>query len=198
MTRGLCRSIASALMFSLLPQRFPVPMQATRDLLFVNAAPAPTAKNPLRFRIGVVGQVGYNRSYICSRWVHALQQAELFALYTGIKIAAHQKLRMITLGTDSDVARSQLISQKAPVACSVQQRLLCRICWTRYWSGIQLGLFIVQSSLNPADPLVRVSDFPTAYEAHNEAKLRRDLWGESPRPFLHLYIQPPLPWRPAS
>ena len=198
MTRGLSRSIASALMFSLLPQRFPVPMQATKDLLFVDAAPAPTAKNPLRFHIGEVGQVGYYRSYICPRWVHTLQQAKLFALYTGIKIAAYQRLRMITLGTDSDVARSQLISRKAPMACSVQHRLLRRVFWARYWSGIRLGLFRVRSSLNTADPLSRVSDFPTAYEAHNKPELRRALWGDSPQPFVHLYIQPPPPWRPAS
>ena len=55
MTRGLSRSIAYVAMFSLLPQRFPVPMRATRDLLFLDAAPAPTAKNLPRFRIGVVG-----------------------------------------------------------------------------------------------------------------------------------------------
>ena len=91
MIRGLSRSIASALIISLIPQRFPVPMHATRDLLFVDAAPAPTATNTLRFRIGVVGQVGCYRSYICLRRLNTLQQAEIFALYTGIKIAAYQK-----------------------------------------------------------------------------------------------------------
>ena len=106
MTRGLSRSIASALMFSLLTQ-FPVPVQVTRNHLFVDAALAPSATNPSRFRVGVVGKVGYYKSYICPRWINTLQQAELFALYTGIKIAAYQNLSMVTLGTDNDVAQSQ-------------------------------------------------------------------------------------------
>ena len=73
-------------------------------IFFVDAAPTLSAVNPLRLRVGVVGGMGYYKSYLCPKWISGLQQAELFALYIGAKIAAYWQQKMVFLGTDSGVA----------------------------------------------------------------------------------------------
>ena len=74
-----------------------------------------------------------------------MPEAELFALYTAAKIGAYEGHPSICLGSDSDVARLQVLQQRASTSCAVQNRFLRRLFWLRLWSGAQLVLFRVDT-----------------------------------------------------
>ena len=85
----------------------------------------------------------------------SLQQAELYALYIVIKVASYRGFERIRVGSDSNVARSQINALRASVHADSQQRILRRLFWLRCWSTVSVESFRVPSFLNAADPLSR-------------------------------------------
>ena len=91
--------------------------------------------------LGSVVPHGFYRSYVCPRWVHSLQQAELYGVYGALKAAVGCRLRSVAVGIDNEAVRVQSASLRASTDCPVQLRLLRRIFWLRAWSGLQLSFF---------------------------------------------------------
>ena len=79
------------------------------------------------FRVAVVGHPGWQRVYMCPRWVHGLQQAELCAFFMALKFAASSRLSLVAVGIDNDVARVQAVSFRVGTAGLVQLCILCLI-----------------------------------------------------------------------
>ena len=101
--RGLIRSTATALVFSLVPQSYKSRPAQDGRVYFADAAP-PSAPYT-RHTMGVVGPKGWYRSRPCPPWVTTLAQAELYVLYTAAKIAAYEGHGTACIGVDSDTAR---------------------------------------------------------------------------------------------
>ena len=128
------------------------------------------------FRLGIVGGGDYYRSEVCPPWVDSLQQAELYALYIVVKVASYRGFERIRVGSDSNVARSQINALRASVHANSQQRILRRLFWLRCWSTVSVESFRVPSFLNAADPLSRETGFQSRKQAIAEAARRREMW----------------------
>ena len=124
----------------------------------------------------VVGEVGFYRSVRCPPWVSSLQQVELFAVYMVAKLATYRGYASVRIGSDSNVARSQVNALRASVGSATQQRILRRLFWLRCWSGTTISSFRVCSAFNPADPLSRETCFQSRRQAVHEAERRRHMW----------------------
>ena len=77
------------------------------------------------------------------------------------------------MGTDSEVARHQVVKGHASSGLPVQQRILRRIFWLRSWSRCSVGIFRVPSPQNQADPHSRLHSFPSRQAAVREAERRK-------------------------
>ena len=128
----------------------------------------------------MVGLKGTYKSFRCPGWVRTLQQAELWGVYMAMKIAVYIYRNVsgggggggFRVGTDSEVARHQVVKGHASSSLLVQQRILRRIFWLRSWSRCSVGIFRVPSPQNPADPHSRLHSFPSRQAAAREADER--------------------------
>ena len=146
-----------------------------------------------RFRVGVVGSPGFYRTYICPRWVHNLQQVELFGVYGALKAAVGCRLHSVAVSIDKDAVHLQSASLRASTSSPVQLRLLRRIFWLQECSGLQVTVFWVPSAFNPADPLSRRHQLPSRASMLALAEQHRMAWGESDLPFDGLRQSAPTP-----
>ena len=80
------------------------------------------------------------------------------------------------MGSDSNVARSQINALRASVHAESQQRILRRLFWLRCWSTVSFESFRVPSFLNAADPLSRETGFQSRKQAIAEAARRHEMW----------------------
>ena len=176
-TRGLVRATTTALLFSLVPQSYAARPAIDGRVYFADAAP-PTAPCTLH-TMGVVGPKGCYRSRRCPSWVTTLAQAELYGLYTATKITAYEGHGTACIGVDIDTARYQALRQRATTHCPEQNRLL---------------LFRVHTSQNPADPLLRLSNFSSMAAAIKEAHARQASWSSCVQLYAHMQSLQPLPW----
>ena len=126
-TRGLIRSTATALVFSLVPQSCKSRPAQDGQVCFTDAAPPST--NCARHTIGVVGPKGCYRSRRCPPWVTTLAHAQLYGLYSTAKIAACEGHGTACIGVDNDTARYQALRQRATTHCHVQNTLLRQLFW---------------------------------------------------------------------
>ena len=193
-TRGLIRSIGTALLFSLVPQQFKTSPSSAARVFFVDAAP-PLVRGG-RFTIGIVGRKGCYRNRRCPAWVTSMPQAELYAIYTAAKIAGYEGLGTVCIGGDSDTATQQVLQQRATTNCAVQNRILRRMFWLRLWSGLKVVPFHVACAINPADPMSRLSSFPSRGHAVREAHARTVSWQGCEKPFACIHSLEPPTWSP--
>ena len=124
----------------------------------------------------LLGGGAYYRSEVCPPWVDSLQQAELYALYIVIKVASYRGFERTRVGSDSNVATSQINALRASVHADSQQRILRRLFWLGCWSTVSVESFRVPSFLNAADPLSRETGFQSLKQAVAEAARRRVMW----------------------
>ena len=68
---------------------------------------------------------------ICPASVDSLQQAELLALVQAFKIAGYKGWRRVAVGSDSMVARSQVLGLRCGTSLPVQNRILRQFFWWR-------------------------------------------------------------------
>ena len=171
--QGVAKGVATVLLFSCVPQAAD-PLGdcgQTPWEVFTDAAPEGSG-----FRVGIVGEVGFYRFVRCPPWVLSLQQAELFAVYMVAKLATYRGYASVRIGSDSNVARSQVNALRASVGSARQQRILRRLFWLRYWSGTTISSFRVCSAFYPADSLSRETCFQSRRQAVHEAERRRHMW----------------------
>ena len=109
---------------------------AHMDTAFSDAAP-----RGHRSRVGVVGGPSCYRDYLCPRWIHNMQQAEMYGVYMAHKYAVGRRLPCIAVGIDNNAVLLQTVYLKAGTCCPVQLHLLRRIFWLRAWSGLQVAAF---------------------------------------------------------
>ena len=76
-----------------------------------------------------------------------------------VKLATYRGYASVRIGSDSNVARSQINALRASVGYAAQQHILRRLFWLRCWSSTSISSFKVSSALNPADPLSRETCF---------------------------------------
>ena len=126
--RGVAKGIATVLLFACIPQQADPLGQCDSPPREVFADAAPEG---FGFRVGIVGEKGFYRSQRCPAWVTSLQQAELFAVYLVAKLASYRGCAHVRIGSDSDVARSQVNALRASVGSVAQQRILRRLFWLR-------------------------------------------------------------------
>ena len=182
------------LLFSLISQK--AVLQGRRDcregqVLFVDAA----AEGD-RFRVGVVGDVGFYGSYLCPRWVQTLQQGELYAMYTDAKIAAYKNWLNVIMALDSNVSWWQMNSLQANIQGDAQQRIRRRLLWLRACSRLAVNKFRVRSANNPADPLNRMKSLSQKHMAKSQAEARRKRRGKAADEpmFMEWTSVPSTPW----
>ena len=166
-TRALARSTATSLLFSIPQHKVRATTHTRRETIFADAAPLGR-----RFQVGVVGRLGMYRQEVCPAWVTNLQQAELYAGYVAMRIAAYRGVQVVNIGFDNDAARVQCASMQAITRCNTQQRLLRRMFWLRAWADVDIACFRVPSACNPADSLSRAHEFPAREDAIAEAEWR--------------------------
>ena len=106
-------------------------------------------------------------------------------LYIVIKVASYRGFERIRVGSDSNIARSQINALRASVHADSQQRILRRLFWLRCWSTVSVESFRVPSFLNAADPLSRETGFHSRKQAIAEAARRREMW-DAVRGIVHL------------
>ena len=102
-TRGLVRSLGTALLFCLVPQSFKKQPASVGRVFFVDVAPPLVGSKC--FTVGIVSNKGCLRTRRCPVWVTSMPQAELYAIYVASKIAAYEGHLSICVGSDSDTAR---------------------------------------------------------------------------------------------
>ena len=174
---SLVRPLLTGVVFAVLPQcyggqpyvwRGP-PCSVQDFITFADAAPRPS--NGLRYGFFVRGS-GI-RCYKCPAWFDSLQQAEFLALVQAFKIAGYTGWCRVAVGSDSTVARSQVLSLRCGTSLPVQNRTLRHLFWWRRWSRVQLAVSYVPSDKKPADPPSRRPRFVDR-EACMRAALHRD------------------------
>ena len=89
-------------------------------IIFADAAPRLNSG----FRYGFFVPGSGIRCYTCPGWVDSLQQAELLALVQAFKMAGYKEWRRVALGSDSMVARSQVLGLQCGTSLPVQNRIL--------------------------------------------------------------------------
>ena len=82
--RALARATATSLLFAFPSHVVDSFRLCKRRTLLADAAPCNS-----RFRVGLVGSGRLYKHVLCPEWVHTLQQAELYAAYFAIKMAAY-------------------------------------------------------------------------------------------------------------
>ena len=135
-TRNLARATATSLLFSFPSHTVHAKSLARRTTMFADTAPY-----GIRFRVGVVIPIGQYCHEVCPKWIKNLQQAELFASYPAVRLAAYRRHAAVNIGLDNDAARAQCLSMQAITSCLVQQRILRRIFWLRAWANTDLAFF---------------------------------------------------------
>ena len=98
------------------------------------------------------------------------------------------------MGTDSEVARHQVVKGHASSSLLVQQRILRRIFWLRSWSRCSVGIFRVPSPQNPGDPHSSLHSFLSRQAAAREADERKGAWAGLCDPFSRISFVPPSHW----
>ena len=191
--RGVAKGIAIVQLFSCVPQ-------TTNPLGRCDAAPwevfTYAAPEGSGFRVGIVGERGSYRSVRCLPWVNSLQQAEMFAVYVVAKLASYRGCESVRIGSDNDVARSQVNALRASVGSVNQQQILRRLFWLRCWTSTSISSLRVSSALNPADPLSRETCFQSRRQAVKVAEWRRRMWAQAAdERYNGLAEMIPPPWR---
>ena len=92
------------------------------------------------------------------------------------KLATYKGHASIRIGSDSNVAWSQINTLRASVGSVSQQHILRQLFWLRCWSGTSIGSCRVSSALNPADPLSREKSFQSQRQAILEVERHRSMW----------------------
>ena len=198
-TRAAARGVGTAVMLAHMPHSF-AEAKTEGFIFFSDAAERPERAG--RFRVGVVGLTGTYKSLKCPGWVRTLQQAELWGVYAAMKLCVYIFRNVsgggggagFRVGTDSEVARHQVVKGHASSGLPVQQRILRRIFWLRSWSGCSVGVFRVPSPQNPADPHSRLHSFPSRQAAVREADQRKVAWAGLCDPFSRITFIPPSHW----
>ena len=96
--------------------------------------------------------------------------------FIGKTLDTRDGFQSVRIGSDSNVARTQINSLRACVSAGPRQRILRRLFWLRCWSGCSISSFRVRSAINPADPLSRVVSFQSRAQAVADAEARRVMW----------------------
>ena len=195
---SLVRQLLTAVVFAVLPQCYAgqpyvwrgPPCSALDFIIFADAAPRPNGG----FRFGFFAPGSGIRCYKCPAWVDSLQQAELLALGQTFKIAGYKGWRRVAVGSDSLVARSQVLGLRCGTSLPVQNRILCRLFWWRRWSRVHLAPLYVPSDNNPADPPSRRPRFVDKEACRMAADDRYVVWKELRSPFPYLGSVAPFPW----
>ena len=126
---SLVRPLLTAVVFAVLPQCYAgqpyvwrgPPCLVQDFIIFADAAPSPNSG----FRYGFFVPGMGIRCYKCPPWVGSLQQAELLALVRAFKIAGYKGCRTVAVGSNSMVARSQVLGLRCGRSLHVQNRILC-------------------------------------------------------------------------
>ena len=85
-------------------------------IIFADAAP----RRKRGFRYGFFVPGSGIRCYKCPDCIESLQEAELLALVKAFKIAGYKGWRRVAVGSDSLVARSQVLGLRCGTALTVQ------------------------------------------------------------------------------
>ena len=120
---SLLRPLLTAVVFAVLPQCYAgqqyvwrgPPCSVQDFIIFADAAPRPNGG----FRYGFFVHGSGVRCYKCPPWVESLQQAELLALVQAFKIAGYKGWRRVVVGSDSMVARSQVLGLRCGTSLPV-------------------------------------------------------------------------------
>ena len=192
------RPLLTAVVFAVLPQCYAgqpyvwrgPPCSVQDFIIFADAAPRPNGG----FCYGFVVPGSGIRCYKCPAWVASLQQAELLALVQAFKIAGYQGWRRVAVGSDSMVARSQVLGLRCGMSLPVQNRILRQLFWWRRWSRVRLAVFYVPSDKNPADPQSRRPRFVDREACMRAADDRYVVWKALQRPFPYFRSGAPFPW----
>ena len=130
---SLMRPLLTAVVFAVLPQCYAgypyvwrgPPCSVHDFIIFADAAP----RSKRGFRYGFFIPRSGMRCYKCPEWIESLQQVELLALVKAFKIAGYKGWRRVAVGSDSLVARSQVLSLRCGTALAVQNRILRQLFW---------------------------------------------------------------------
>ena len=195
---SLVRPLLTVVVFAVLPQCYAgqpyvwrgPPCSVQDFIIFADAAPRPNSG----FRYGFFVPGSGIRCYRCLAWVDSLKQAQLLALVQAFKIAGYKGWRRVAVGSDSLVARSQVLGLRCGTSLPVQNRILRQLFWWRRWSRVQLAVFYVPSDKNPADPPSRRPRFVDREACRTAAGDRYVVWKELQRPFPYFGSVAPFPW----
>ena len=195
---SLVRPLLTAVVFAVLPQCYAghphvwrgPPCSVHDFIIFADATP----RSKRGFRYGFFIPGDGIRSYKCPDWIETLQQAELLALMKAFQIAGYKGWRRVAVGSDSLVARSQVLGLRCGTALAVQNRILRQLFWWRRWSGVQLVVVYVASGRNPADPPSRRPRFADREACRQAAEDRYVEWKGLPRAFPYFGAVAPFPW----
>ena len=125
---SLMRPLLTAVVFAVLPQCYAghpcvwrgLPCSVHDFIMVADAAP----RSKRGFRYGFFIPGSGVRCYKCPDWIETLQQAELLALVKAFKIAGYKGWHRVAVGSDSLVARSQVLGLRCGTAMAVQNRIL--------------------------------------------------------------------------
>ena len=165
------------------------PCSVQDSIIFAYAAPRPN--NGFRYGFFVPGS-GIT-CYKCPAWVDSLEQAELLALVQAFKIAAYKGWRRVAVGSDSMLARRQVLGLRCGTSLPIQNRILRQLFWWRRWSRVQLAVVYVLSDKNPADPPSRSPQFADKEACMRAAEDRYVVWNELQRPCPYFGSVAPFP-----
>ena len=110
------------------------------------------------------------------------------ALVQAFKIAGYKGWRRVAVGSESLVARSQVLDLRCGTSLPFQNRILRQVFWWRRWSRVQLAVFYVPSDKNPADPPSRRLRFVDKEACRTAAENRYVVWKGLQRPFLFFWV----------
>ena len=180
------RPLLTAVVFAFLPESYAghtyvwrAPPCSVHDFFFFGDA-APSTKTGFRYGFFVPGSV--ISCYKCPAWIESLQDAELLVLVQAFKRAGYKGWRTVAVGSDSLVARSQVLGLRCGTALPVQERILRQLFWWRRWRRVQLAVFYVSLDRSPADPPSRRPRFFGREACKTAAEDSYVTWKGLPRP----------------
>ena len=194
---SLVRPLLTAVVFAILPQCYAgqpyvwrgPPCLVQDFIIFANAAPS----RHHGFRYGFFVPGSGIRCHKCPAWVESLQQAKLLALVQAFKVAGYKGWCRVAEGSESLVARSQVLGLCCGTSLPVQKRILRQLFWWRRWSRVQLAVFYVPSDKNPADPASRRPRIVDREACRTTAEDRYVVWKGMQRRFPYFGSVAPFP-----
>ena len=124
--KGMRRALMTAITFALTPQCFaPWPwlpqVPGAQCVFFTDAAERSTTG---RYKVGIVREGRRWLSRKAPKWIHTLQQAELYAAVYVLRLGCYMRLPYFVIATDSDVGSAQILGMRGGIFLRSQQRLL--------------------------------------------------------------------------